>query len=244
MTTTQARSALPAPVLTEPTTRFRRVAGAIALPLAFILQLACNAIYAWVSTESGLSDTEGGSQAVELYGRYPAAFEAMTVLAMVGVLVMIPGLLAALRVLRPAKPRLALWAVVLMITGYVCYFGTVTTNFSALGLARYAASHPNVDAGAIQDAAQGFPALMVFFVLFVIGNLIGTLLLGLAVILSKTLPWYAGALIMCWTVGHIINITGGGEWFAVAGGALEIVGLGIVAAAALRISDATWAARG
>ncbi|PZQ89719.1 MAG: hypothetical protein DI534_07960 [Leifsonia xyli] len=245
MATTFDRAATPASVSAAlPTVRFRRIAGAIALPLAFVLQLVCNAIYAWISTESGLSDTAGGATTIEFYGRYPAAFLAMTAFALVGVLVMLPGLLAGLRVIRPTRPRLGLWAVALMLAGYVSYFGIVMTNFSTLGLARYAQGNPGVDAGAILDASQTSPVQLAFFLLFVVGNLIGTLLLGLAVILSRTLPWYAGVLIACWTVGHIINIAGGGEWFAVAGGALEIVGLGILAGRALRTSDAEWAARG
>lgn len=243
MSTTLDRAAEQIPVAL-PTVRFRRVTGAVALPLAFTLQLACNAVYAWVSTESGLSDTEGGAETIEFYGRYPTAFLLMTAFALVGVLVMIPGLLAGLRVLRPSRPRLALVAVILMISGYVSYFGIVMTNFGTLGLARHAIEHPDLDAGAILDASQASPVLMVFFALFVVGNLIGTLLLGLAVILSRALPWYAGALIICWTVGHVINIVGGGEWFAVIGGALEIGGLSIIASTALRTTDATWAARG
>ncbi len=227
-----------------PTVRFRRVTGAIALPLAFVFQLACNTVYAWVSTESGLSDTVAGSETIEFYGRYPTAFLLMTAFALIGVLVMIPGLLAGLRVLRPSRPRLALWAVVLMLTGYVSYFGIVMTNFDTLGLARYAHDHPNLDVSAILDASQASPVQTVFFLLFVIGNLIGTLLLGLAVILSRNLPWYAGALVICWTLGHVINIAGGGEWFAVAGGTLEIIGLSIIAATALRTTDKTWSTLG
>ncbi|WP_217629169.1 hypothetical protein [Sanguibacter gelidistatuariae] len=38
------------------------------------------------------------------------------------------------------------------------------------------------------------------------------------------------------------DIFGGGEWYAVAGGVLEIIG--IVTAAALRAGDDAWAARG
>lgn len=243
MATTLDRAAEQTPIAAS-TVRFRRVTGAIALPLAFAFQLVCNTIYAWISTESGLSDTETGAETIEFYGRYPIAFLLMTAFALIGVLVMLPGLLAGLRVLRPSKPRLGLWAVILMLAGYVSYFGIVMTNFDTLGLAQYALDHPDLDAGAILDASQTSPVQMVFFALFVIGNLIGTLLLGLAVILSRTLPWYAGALIICWTLGHVVNIAGGGEWFAVAGGALEIVGLSIIAVAALRTTDATWSARG
>lgn len=235
---------LDVPNRTDPTIRGRRVLGAAALPLAFVLQLACNAIYAVVSTESGLSDTNGNAETLEFYGRYPEQFLAMTLLALIGVLVMIPGLIAALRVLRPGRPRLALVAVALMIAGYVSYFGIVMTNFRTLALAQYALAHPGDGVAAILDAAEPSPAIMVFFLLFVVGNLIGTLLLGLATILSRTIPWYAGALIIGWPVGHVINIVGAGEWFAVLGGALEIAGLGIIAARAFRTSDEVWASRG
>ncbi|BCW49613.1 hypothetical protein [Arthrobacter sp. StoSoilB13] len=40
------------------------------------------------------------------------------------------------------------------------------------------------------------------------------------------------------------NIIVGNEWFAVAGGALEIVGLTLVAAAVWRLTNADWVARG
>lgn len=244
MTTASTQQVQSPSALADPTVGFRRRAGAVALPLAFAFQLACNAIYAWASTSSGLSDTGTAEETLRFYGLFPNALVASTVLAAVGVLVMIPGLLTALKVLRPAKPRLALWAVGLMIAGYACYLGIVLTNFDGAALAQVAQSHPDAPLAAVLDTAQSTPYFAPFFVLFVIGNLVGTLLLGLGVMLSGILPRYAGALIMCWTVGHVINIAGGGELFAVAGGALEIAGLTVVAAAAMRTSDAEWAARG
>ncbi|MDN5725836.1 MAG: hypothetical protein L0G99_07900 [Propionibacteriales bacterium] len=228
----------------DPTTRIRRIGGALALPLAFALQLICNARYAWVSTESGLSDTEGNAETLEFYARYPGSVVAMSALAMVGVLIMIPGLLTALRVLRLARPRLALSAVAVMIVGYVCYFGILIMNFSTVGLAEFSRAQPGAGVAAMLDAAPSAPIMMVFFGLFVLGNLVGTLLLGLAVLTSRVVPWWAGLLIMGWPVGHMINLLGGGEWFAVAGGLLEVTGLAIVALAALRTSDSDWAARG
>ena len=131
-----------------------------------------------------------------------------------------------------------------MIAGYACYLGIALTTFDGAALAQVAQSHPDAPLAAVLDTAQSTPFFAPFFLLFVIGNLVGTLLLGIAVMLSGILPRYAGALIMCWTVGHVINIAGGGELFAVAGGALEIAGLVVIAAAALRTSDAEWAARG
>ncbi|MGB4137478.1 MAG: hypothetical protein WA971_12990 [Microbacterium sp.] len=226
----------------DPTVSFRRRAAAIVLPLAFAFQLACNAIYAWVSSSSGMSDTEGAAEMLAMYAAFPTALMVVTVLALIGCLLTIPGLPVALRVLRPARPRLTLWAVVLMIAGYVCYFGISFGNFDLVGIAV-----ARVDAAAALDGSPGQAWSMGFFLVFVLGNLGGNLLLGLAVMLGGRrvgVPWWAGVLILGWTVGHIVNIAGGGEWFAVGGGALQIVGLGVVAAAALRMSDAEWVRRG
>lgn len=232
------------PITHDPTVRFRRIAGAVALPLGLAFQLASNTIYAVVSTESGMSDTGSGAEALAFYARYPDALTAATLLAATGVLVMIPGLLAGLRVIRPYRPRLALWSVALMVAGYVCYLGLVLGSVDAQALAPLAAAHPELALGGVLDAAQPGPAWP-FGLLFVVGNIIGTALLGLAVILSRGLPWWAGALILGWPVGHVLNVFAGlGEWFAVGGGALEIAGLIVLALIALRTSDREWAAHG
>jgi hypothetical protein len=241
MTETLAQAPLTA-TPSDPTTGFRRAVAAIALPLAFVLQLACNTIYAVVSTSSGMSDTAGTAEMMQLYAAFPSQVLACTLLALVGCLLAVLGLPAALRVVRPARPRLGMWAVALMIAGYVCYFGVSFTNFDTLALAT-----GHVDAAAALDASVAGSWGMAFFVLFIAGNLGGTLLLGLAVILGGRrvgVPWWSGLLIMSWTVGHLVNIAGGGEWFAVAGGALEVIGLSIVATAALRTSNAEWRSRG
>ncbi|GAB3806036.1 hypothetical protein GCM10028798_28510 [Humibacter antri] len=228
----------------DPTIGFRRVAGAVMLPLAFACQLVCNVTYA-VAADGNAGDGGTGEQSLEFYASHASSMVLATVFALVGCLLAVPGILAALRILRPSKPRLGLWAAVLMIAGYVAYFGLSMTNFDSLALAR--SDLPRAAAGAVLDAAQGSPAAMPVFIVFVAGNLVGTLLLGLAVVLGGRrcgVPWWAGLLVIAWTVGHVINIVGGGEWFAVAGGALEVVGLAFLAAAVLRTSDTEWSLRG
>ena len=228
----------------DPTAGFRRYAAALALPLAFVLQMACNALYAWVSTASGLTDSGPAADALALYGAFPGIAIAALLLAMAGSMLALLGLPAALRVFRPSRPRLALWAVGLMMAGYLCYFGISFTGFDTVALAV-----GNVDAAAALDGSPASAWAMPFFLLFVIGNLLGTLLLGLTVLLAARspgvgVPWWAGVLIACWTVGHVINIVVTNEWFAVVGGALEVVGLVYVAAAALRLSNGEWVQRG
>lgn len=235
---TDTLTAEPALRTADRTVAFRRISGAVALPLAFAFQLACNTLYAVAATRTG-GDEGTGEESLRFFAAHADAMLAATILALVGCLLAVPGVLAALRVLRVGRPALALSAAVLMIAGYVAYFGINMTNFYSLALAELAP-----DAGAAVDAVTANPAALPFFLLFVIGNLLGTLLLGLAVVMSPTLPWWSGVLIMCWTIGHVVNILGGGEWFAVAGGALEVAGLCVLTASALRTPDAVWAARG
>lgn len=223
---------------TDRTIGFRRTAGAIALPLAFAAQAVCNTLYA-VASMGNAGDTGVGEQTLQFFAEHAGTMRAGMVFALVGCLLAIPGVLAAVRVLRPSRPTLALAAAVLMIAGYVCYFAIVFTGFDTIALAT-----AGVEAGAALDASYAEPAALPFFVLFVVGNLLGTALLGLAVILARPVPRWAGALILGWPAGHVINLVGGGEWFAVGGGALEVAGLCVLCVHALRLSNAQWAARG
>lgn len=252
MSSTPARTVSSRPgasSVADPTVGFRRVAAAVALPLGILLHLVCNTIYAVVSTESGLSDTGPASETLAFFGRYPDAIAACSILVIAAGLALVAGLPAALRVLRPWSPRLALWAVVPMMAGYVCYAAVAATNFGALGIVAAGGGPSDPWAVAALEASSS-PLLLPLFALFVVGNLAGTLLLGLAAILASRragaeVPWWAGALIMAWPVGHALNVFAGlGEWFAVAGGALELVGLSVLALRALATSDADWVLRG
>lgn len=160
-------------------------------------------------------------------------------LSMVGSMLIVAGVPAAIRVLRPAKPRLSLIAGILMMAGYMAYFGIVASTSLELALAS-----SGIDAGAAIDASQDDPAFFPFFIVFVVGTILGTLLLGLAVILSRRVSWLSGALIMCWPVLHITGLIVGTEWFAVAGGGLETIGLIMVAGVAPTTPDREWAGRG
>jgi len=221
----------------DPTLRFRRVAGAIVLPLGILLQVATNTLYALLTMNGGSDAT--GDAALALFSSAPSAWRLVALLSMAGSLLIVAGLPAALRVLRQARPRLSLVAGILMMTGYVAYFGIVAGTGLEIALATR-----NIDAGAAIDASQDGLLSLPLMILFVVGNILGTFLLGLAVILGRQLPWTAGALIMAWPICHITGLIVGTEWFAVAGGTLETIGLVLLTAVALRTPDAEWASRG
>lgn len=240
-TSSVLRAGSTAAVLGDPTVRFRRRTAALALLAAFCCQLVTNVLYA-LAAAGGPGDSGSTAESLEFYAAHPVEMTVGTWFAVTGCALALVGLPAVLRVARPARPRFALIAVTLTAAGYLAYFGGLVAGLGTLPLAQ--SGLPVADA---VDAGQ--MATIPLFLVFVAGNLIGTLLVGIAVILAARHPatrltWLAGALVLGWPVGHLVNILGGGEWFAVAGGALQIVGLALVCRAAWRTPDAEWSARG
>jgi hypothetical protein len=125
---------------------------------------------------------------VRVSSAHPGRESAVIWLATVGVLTLVPGVLAVARLSREAAPRLTAWALCLAIPGYL-----------AMGLMLgydhlvWSATHANLstaDAAAVVDAAH--PALEVSMGVFVLGHVVGTVLLGLALIRSGRVPAWVG----------------------------------------------------
>jgi hypothetical protein len=69
-----------------------------------------------------------------------------------------------------------------------------------------------------------------------VGNLLGTLLFGIGLLRSRTVPIWAAILIMLWPVLHVAGLFLGGEVLEVIGAVLQAIGFAGVAAAVLRSS--------
>jgi hypothetical protein len=72
------------------------------------------------------------------------------------------------------------------------------------------------------------------FPIFIVGNLLGTLLFGIGLLRSRTVPLWATILIMLWPVLHISGLLLGGEVLEVIGAVLQAIGFAGIAAAVLR----------
>jgi hypothetical protein len=202
------------------TIRARRIGQAAALivaPWAFVI---ANATDAWTTRHGGSDETAKG--ALQLSAAHPLIDKWGTLAAMVGCILFIPAVLGAMSLVRVRAARLGLAGGVLMIAGYVCYFGLCFQGYATIAMGEHG--------GATADhiAVQNLMMNQAFFVgpalVFVLGNLIGTLLLGLALIRSRTVPTWAGLFVIAWPVLHIV----GGSWGEVVGAAVEAVGLAVV----------------
>jgi hypothetical protein len=212
---------------TEPV---RRLGGALALALAPWGFVIANASYGWMIRNGGSDET--GAQALALAATGPDLLRLGIVAGMVGCLLIIPAVMTALRLAR--RSRLAFVGGSLMIAGYVCYFGVLLSNMIIIAMAELGG--PLGDFAAAIDASQSDVWTTWVFPIFIVGNLLGTLLFAIGLLRSRSVPIWAAILIMLWPPLHVAGLFVGGEVLEVIGAVLQAIGFAGVAAAVLRRS--------
>ncbi|GAB3595700.1 hypothetical protein GCM10027446_21350 [Angustibacter peucedani] len=198
----------------------RRVGQALALFVAPWCFVAANAGHALMSRD-GLDDTTPRG-ALEVSAAHPRADSWLTFAAMLGCLLLIPAALGAMNLVRVGAARLGLIGGVLTIAGYVCYFGMLFQGFATIALAEHGGA--TADHVAVLDLTVNQPFFIAVALTFVLGNIVGTLLLGLALLRSRAVPRWAGLAVIAWPVLHVL----GGSWGEVLGAVGQAVGLAVV----------------
>jgi hypothetical protein len=224
----EGRTSTDSAVLTR---RIRRLGGALALILAPWGFVITNASYAWMIRNGGSDET--GAKALALAAAGPDLLRLCLVAGMIGCLLIIPAVMTALTLAW--RSRLAFVGGSLMIAGYVCYFGVLLSNVTIITMAEHGG--PLADFAAVIDASQSDTATGWVFPIFIVGNLLGTLLFAIGLLRSHTVPIWAAILIMLWPPLHVAGLFLGGEVLEVIGAILQAIGFAGLAAAVLRRSS-------
>ena len=122
---------------------------------------------------------------------HPGRQSAVLWLSYVGILTLLPGLYVAARVSREAAPRLTAWALGLAVPGYLS-LGMMVGGDHVLWAAHQSGLSAS-DAASVASATH--PSIDVSIGVFVVGHVIGTVLLGLALLRSGRIPAWAGWLV-------------------------------------------------
>jgi hypothetical protein len=214
----------------ERTGRVRRLAGALAMILAPWGFVITNASYAWMIRNGGSDET--GAQALSLAATGPGLLRLCLVAGMIGCLLIIPAVMTALSLAR--RSRMAFVGGSLMIAGYVCYFGVLLSNLIIITMAERGG--PLGDYAAVIDASQSDASTAWVFPIFIVGNLLGTLLFAIGLLRSRAVPVWSAILIMLWPPLHVSGLIIGGEVLEVIGAVLQAIGFAGIAATVLRHS--------
>jgi hypothetical protein len=208
--------------------RTRMIGSAAALFLAPWGFVITNSGYAWAIRNGGSDET--GAAALSLAGASPGLFRLVVVAGALGCLLLMPAVLATMRLVR--RSWLVFVGGILMVGGYICYFDVLLSNLTIIAMAERGG--PLADYAAVIDASQADRSATWVFLLFVVGNLIGTLLLAIGLLRSRAVPVWAAVLIMLWPPLHVTGLVVGSEWFEVTGAVLQAIGFAGVAAVVLR----------
>ena len=210
------------------TGRVRRLAGALALVVAPWGFVITNASYAWMIRNGGSDST--GAEALALAATGPDVLRLTVVAGMIGCLLVIPAVLTAMSHAR--RSRLVFVGGSMMIAGYVCYFGVLLSNTMIIAMAERGG--PLADYAVLIDTNQGDLWTVWVFPIFVLGNLLGTLLFAIGLLRSRAVPAWSAILITLWPPLHVIGLIIGGEVLEVIGAVLQAIGFAGIAAAVLR----------
>ncbi|MGW6278451.1 hypothetical protein [Kribbella sp. NPDC055071] len=186
-----------------------------------------------VMTLHGTSD-QTGADIMALAAAHPAAARYATLSAIVGSLFMVPAAMAATRVIGSRSARLGFFSGTLVAAGYICYFGISVYNTVILKLAEDGGTVP--DFTRVLNATNGDGlAFSWISSLFTVGTIVGTFLLGIALLRSAVIPTVVGGFIAAWSPLHIIGLfVLGNEWPDVLGGVLQLVGFVAIGSRVLR----------
>jgi hypothetical protein len=157
---------------------------------------------------------------------HPGRESAVIWLGYVGVLLLVPGIILTARVCRDQAPRLTAWALALAVPGYLS-MGMMLGYDHVV----WSATHAHLsaaDAAAVVDAAH--PSLDVSIGVFVLGHVVGTVLLGLALLRSGRIPaWAAWAIAVSQPIHFIATVILGSPQVDFVAWCLTALGLALVA---------------
>ncbi len=223
--TTAAHAGTPAPRRTEAT---RRVGSALAMLLAPWGFVAANTAY-MLAIRDGSDAT--GADALALFGAHPGLVHLAVTAGCLGCLLLVPAVMGMFRI-APAS-RLVLVGGSMMVAGYICYFGVLLSAFRTLAMAEHGG--PMADFAAVIDASESDAWGVWVFLLFVLGNLVGTTLLAAGLLRSRSVPRWAALGVMAWPPLHVIGLAFfGNEVPQVVGAVLQAAGFAGCAVVLLR----------
>jgi hypothetical protein len=208
--------------------RFGLAAGA-ALGPWFIV--GCNT--GWAIAQAGGASDETGADSLAAAAAHHALLHNVVLFGMIGALLMIPAALGAARIAGARAPRLSFVSGTLVAAGYACYLAVLLSDLTTLAMVRVGG--PMADFARVLEVRQEYAAGTWVFLLFVLGNMVGTFLLGLALWRSRAIARWAAVAVMAWPLLHVAGLVAGVEWFEVAGAIGQGAGFVAVAVRLLRL---------
>lgn len=184
--------------------------------------------------------TNSATEIVHKIATHPDRTNLIVWLGLVAVLTLVPAVVWVGRVTARTAPRLTAAALILLVPAYLSLAFVVCSD----GIALYGVQH-GMDAHTVADMYNGVhPVVATAGFLFVLGHVIGTILLGVAMLRGCTIPRWAGvATLISQPIHFVAAILIGSHLLDLAGWGLNAIGFAAVSAVILGMSNDDWAPR-
>jgi hypothetical protein len=158
-------------------------------------------------------------------------------LGLLGTLTLAPGVLWIARLTRRRAPLLTAVAALLLVPAYL-----VLAWLSAADLLLWVGAQDGLDASALTRLYDNtHPTSTIADVIFVIGHVVGTVLLGVAMWRSRTVPrWAAAATIIAQPLHFVAAVILASHELDLLAWGLNAVGFAAAALAIIRLRDDDW----
>jgi hypothetical protein len=158
-------------------------------------------------------------------------------LGFVGTLTLVPAVLWVARLTRRRAPLLTAAATLLLVPAYL-----VLAWIAASDLLLWVGARNGLDATTLATLYDhGHPASTIAEVIFVIGHVVGTVLLGVAMWRSRTVPrWAAVVTVVAQPLHFVAAVVVPNHTLDLVAWGLNAVGFAAVALAVARMSDDDW----
>ena len=158
-------------------------------------------------------------------------------LGLIATFTLLPGVLAVGRLTRRGAPRLTAAAMLMVVPGYLGL-----TYLIASDMVLWTGARAGLDASTLaQLAGTVHPTSNIGIGVFVLGHVIGTVLLGLALLRSRTVPaWAAIVTVVAQPLHFVALVILGIPALDFAAWTANGVAFGVASIAILRMSDDEW----
>jgi hypothetical protein len=184
--------------------------------------------------------TNSSTEVAREVAAHQTAQNAVVWLGFVAMLTLVPAVLAVAKVARQESPRLAALGVALLVPGYLVLGWLVASDAAVLFAVREGLPL-NVAAEAYESL---HPGMLAAGGIFVIGHVVGTVLLGCALLRGTTVPrWAAIAVLVSQPLHFVAAVIVSSHELDLFAWGLNAVGFAAVSLAMLRMTDEEWAGR-
>ncbi len=180
---------------------------------------------------------QSASVAVREVAAHQGAQNVIVWLGFLACLTLVPGVIYAGRVVGRSSPRLAAVATVLLVLGYLSIaWLTIGDAYLLFGVRHHL---PAATLVAMDNGVH--PAASIAGGLFVAGHVLGTVLLGIAMLRGRVVPaWAAVATIVAQPIHFVAAVIVGSHGLDLVGWGLNAVGFAALSVALLRLPDDEW----